>query len=122
MKKFLVSILLIAFLSFASCLFFDWWTIAIVAFGVSIFIQQSKLKSFLAGFLALFLLWSILSFSLSSQNNHLLASKVSLLIIKSNNPYALILITGFIGGIVAGFSALTGAFIKPKRSQKMNMD
>lgn len=113
--KFIVSILLIALLSFAACLYFPWWSIAVVAFLVCAVIPQSAAMSFLTGFLALFILWGTLSFWISSSNEHVLAHKVSLVILKMDNPYLLMLATAFIGGIVAGLAAATASFIRKKK-------
>lgn len=112
--KFWLSVLLIAALSFAACLFLPWWVIAIAGFVVALVIPQRPWRSFLAGFLALFLLWAGLSFIISSGNDHLLAHKISLLFIKTDNPILLILLTGFIGGLVGGLGSLTGSFVRGK--------
>ncbi len=113
--KFASSLLLIALLSFAACLYLAWWSMAFVAFMVAALIPQSPGKSFLTGFLAIFLLWGVLSFWISSTNDHILAQKVSLLILKMDSPYLLILITALIGGVVAGFAAITASFLKKKK-------
>ena len=113
--KFIASLLLTALLSFALCLFLPWWFIAIAAFIVAVCIPQKHGRSFLSGFLALFLLWGLMSFILSNANEHLLAHKVSLMILKVDNPTILILVTGLIGGLVAGLAALSGSFLR-KRS------
>ncbi len=110
--KFLVSILLIALLSVTACLYLPWWCIAIVAFIVAALIPQKPFKSFLTGFIALFLLWGLLSWYISSNNNHLLAHKVSLVILKTDSPYTLMLITALIGSLVAGFAALAGSYVR----------
>ena len=115
--KFIVSLILIAFLSFAACLYFPWWSIAIVAFIITALIPQGPAKSFLTGFLALFLLWAGLSFWISNNNDHILAHKVSLLILKIDSPYLLIIVTAFIGGIVAGLAAVTGSFLRNKNAR-----
>ena len=39
---------------------------------------------------------------------HQIRHKISLLFIKVDNPMLLIVITGIIGGVVAGFGSLTG--------------
>lgn len=114
MIKFLVSILLIALLSVAACLYLPWWTIALVAFLVSALIPQNPGKSFLAGFIALFLLWGSLAWFLSNNNNHILAHKVSLLILKMDSPALLITTTALIGALVAGFAALTGSYLRKR--------
>lgn len=116
--KFIVSTILIVLLSFAAGLYFAWWSIAIVAFVIAALIPQRPFKSFITGFVAVFLLWAALSFWISNNNDHILAHKVSMLILKIDNPYLLILATGLIGGIVAGFAALTASFLKKKKTMR----
>ena len=110
--KFLSSLILIALLSFAACLYLPWWSIAVAAFIVAVVIPQHPGKSFLAGFLALFFLWGALSYWISAQNENILAHKVSLLILKMDSPYVLMLVTALIGALVAGFAAMSGSFIR----------
>ncbi|MBX2934422.1 MAG: hypothetical protein KF825_09260 [Ferruginibacter sp.] len=110
--KFLVSIILTALLSFALCLFMPWWSIAIAAFAVAALIPQKPGKSFVTGFIALFLLWGGLSFWISNNNHHLLAHKVSQLILKMDNPMLLVLATAIIGALVAGLAALAGSYVR----------
>jgi|SRR5450755_2507237 hypothetical protein len=111
--KFIISIILTILLSFCACLFFPWWSIAIAAFLVAALIPQTPLVSFITGFIALFLLWGILSFWISTNNDHILAHRVSLLIFKTDNPFLLIIASAFIGALVAGFAALTAGYIRP---------
>ncbi len=111
--KFIISILLTMVLCFCSCLFLPWWSIAIVSFLVAAIISQTPSASFITGFIALFLLWGILSFWISTANDHILAHRVSLLIFKVDNPFLLIIATALIGGLVAGFAALTASYIRP---------
>jgi hypothetical protein len=113
--KFITSLILIALLSFAACLYFPWWSIAVVAFLVVALIPQSPGKSFLCGFTAIALLWAFLSFWKSSQNEHLLAHKVSQIILKMDSPYLLIFATALIGALVAGFAALTASYIRKRK-------
>jgi hypothetical protein len=110
--KFTISLVLTAALSFATCLYLPWWSIAMVAFIVAIAIPVKPLLSFISGFMAVFLLWSLLALYISNNNGHLLAHKISLLILKTDSPSFLIAITGLIGGIVAGFAALTGTYAR----------
>jgi hypothetical protein len=110
--KFGISILLTALLSYVAGLYLPWWTIAVVALLVAVLIPQPPLRSFLAGFIALFLLWWVLSFSISSGNGHLLAKKTALMVLKSPSPKLLTLLAAFLGATVAGFGALTGSYFK----------
>ncbi|MDN3654884.1 hypothetical protein QWZ08_04540 [Ferruginibacter paludis] len=110
--KFIVSLVLIALLSVAACLYLPWWSIAFVAFVVSALIPQHPGKSFLTGFISILLLWGSLSWYISSNNNHLLAHKVSMLMFKTDSPFMLIGITALIGALVAGFAALSGSYLR----------
>jgi len=112
--KFIVSLFLIALLSFAACLYLPWWSIAIVAFVVTAIIMQHPGRAFLCGFIALFLLWALISLWLSSNNDHLLAHKMSLVILQTDSPALLILVTGLIGGITAGLGALAGSLLRKR--------
>src|ERR1044071_6885591 len=100
--KFFVSLLLIMLLSFVLSLYLPWWIIAAVAFGVSSFIIQKPYLAFIAGFVALLLLWGVLAWYISANNNHILAHKISVLVIQKDSPAILILVTAVAGALVAG--------------------
>jgi len=112
--KFIVSLILIILLSFIACLYFPWWSVAVVAFIVAVIIPQRALMGFITGFCALFILWFALSFWISNNNDHILAHKVSLLILKTDNPYLLMLVTALIGALVAGFAAMAGSYLRKR--------
>ena len=114
--KFFISLILTILLSFSACLFLPWWSIAIAAFVVAALIPQKPFKAFLTGFIALFLLWGALSFWMSNNNDHILAHKVSQLILKMDNPILLIFATALIGALVAGFAALAGSYLRKTKS------
>ena len=114
--KFIISIAIMMLLSFCVCLFFPWWCIALVAFAVSVLIPQSHIVSFFTGFTALFLLWGVTSFIISTTNDGILAHRVSLLIFKTDNAFLLILATALIGGLVAGVASLTGSYLRIQKS------
>jgi hypothetical protein len=106
--KFIITLIIISMLSFAACLYFPWWSVAIVSFLIILFIPQRPGTAFLCGFFALFILWAGLSFWISNNNDHVLAHKISLLVLSVDNPFLLILITGLIGGITGGLGSLAG--------------
>jgi hypothetical protein len=110
--KFITSFVLTALLSFVACLYLPWWSIAIAAFVVAALIPQKPGKSFITGFTALLLLWGGLSFWISNNNQHLLAHKISMVLLKMDNPFVLIFATAIIGALVAGFAALSGSFLR----------
>ena len=114
--KFITTLILTALLSFVACFYLPWWSIAIVAFVIAAVIPQHPGKAFIAGFLALFVLWGALSYWISSNNEHLLAHKVSLIILKTDSHNFLILATALIGALVAGLAALSGSLIRKRQS------
>jgi hypothetical protein len=113
--KFIVSILLTAFLAFAICLFLPWWSFAITSFIVAVAIPQKPWNAFAAGFLALFLFWGIYAFAIDAANAHLLSVKIAEILPLRGSYILLLLITGLVGGLIAGFAAITGSFLLKKQ-------
>jgi hypothetical protein len=113
--KFLATTLLIGLLSFACGLYFPWWTIAPIAFIVSLVIPQRPVPSFLSGFLALFLLWGGLALAADLANDSILSAKVASLLPLGGSTYALVLVTAVVGALVGGGGALTAAFLRKTR-------
>jgi len=90
--------LLIILIGGLTQLFLPWWSIAIIAAIVGfLFKFDNSGWSFLAGFLAVLLLWS--GYILSERMGNLFGN------ISSGS---VILLTGLIGGLVGGFFAMTG--------------
>jgi hypothetical protein len=110
--KFIFSILLTALLAFALGLYLPWWSLALAAFLVAALITLKPGWAFLAGFLSVFLLWALMAWIMSSGNDHILAHRVSQVIIKQDSPGTLVLVTGLVGGLVGGFAALSGRYLR----------
>ena len=111
-----IAILSIAGLSYLAGLFLPWWSIAIVAFLIVFVLKLKPFAAFLAGFAAIFLLWLFLSYFLSSTNGHVLATKMSGVILQLENPFLLMFVTGLTGGVVAGLGALSGSYLVRNRA------
>jgi hypothetical protein len=92
--------------------FLPWWSIAPIAFIVSYLLRLKAGTGFLAGFLALFILWAGMAVMIDHSNEHILSSKVALLFPLKGNYVILFILTGIIGGLVAGFAALSGALLR----------
>jgi len=110
--KFITSIVLIAILSFALGLYLPWWSIAIGAFVVTAFIHLRPGASFLAGFIAIFVLWLALAAIIDMRNQHILSRKLALLLPLGGNSFLLLLITALVGAIVGGGAALSGSYLR----------
>jgi hypothetical protein len=79
--------------------------------------MDTPAKSFLAGFLGIGALWSGLAFGKDLANAHLLSSKVAQILPLGGSYVALIAVTGVVGGLLGGFAALTGAFMRSKSTK-----
>jgi hypothetical protein len=110
--KFSVAIILTALLAFISGLFLPWWGIAITSLLVAVLVHQKTGKAFLSGFLGVFLLWAALAFWIDMKNNGVLSVKIASVLHLGGNRILLILVTGLVGGLVAGFAALNGSSLR----------
>lgn len=112
--KFFSSIILSALLAYGFGLFtaLPWWSFAISSFVVALTIHQTPFRSFLSGFLAVFLLWTILATVIDINNEHILSAKVAQILPLGGSYIALIILTGFIGGLVSGLAALTASYTR----------
>lgn len=115
--KFLAALLLTALFSFVAGLYLPWWSIAIAAFIVALIVYQKAGIAFLAAFWGLLLLWSSLAFWIDSENESILSARIGELLGIGSNSFLLILITGAVGGLVAGFAAMSGSFLRSRKPQ-----
>lgn len=107
--------ILILFTSLLAQFFLPWWLISPIAFVLAAWNGQSEKKSFWNGFSAIFILWVCMALFRSLPNDSLLANRVAqvfMLPASSMNWLLLTLVTGLIGGLVAGTAALAGASFK----------
>jgi hypothetical protein len=91
---------------------FPWWVSAIAAFWVGMWVADSPSKSYLYGFAAMFLMWSVYAGIQSSANGGLITTAFSGVFGGKLSGGQLIGATGFIGGLVGGFAAMTGTLLR----------
>lgn len=110
--KTIFSIILIAILALLVHSYLPfWWLIALVAFLISFAFGENSWKSFLAGFLGIFLLWFGLTIYSSINNDFILVDRMSQ-VLPFKNAILTILVTAILGGLIGGFSSMTGYFMK----------
>ena len=99
---------------FAASYFFIWWAGAVVAFLYTAFKKEMTAKeAFLVGTSAGAIAWATYAGILNAANGGLLAGKISTMLSKGALSNAnLIEITGLFGGLLCGFSAMTGAYLR----------
>jgi len=103
--------LIILILSFASGFFLPWWVVAIAAFLAALLIGKTSRQAFISGFGAVFIVWIVLALFKSIPNDHILANRIAQLFHLPSWQYILV-ITGIVGGLVGGFSDLSGLLLK----------
>jgi len=110
--RFITSILLIALLAAIAEYFLPWWSLAVVAFAVALVMKLKPGKAFLSGFVAIALLWAIWALCRDIPNDHLLADRLGMLILKTPNHVLFIVLTSVVGGLIGGLAAWSGALIR----------
>jgi hypothetical protein len=107
--------LIITAICFLLQLFLPWWIITPLAFGAAFWKAQSPAHAFWSGFFAVFTLWIMTGLFYSVPNDHILANRVGAMLglpDTSINWIIVLLITGLIGGLAAGFCSLAGYFVR----------
>lgn len=118
--KILSAIVLTAFLAFVAGLYtaLPWWSFTITSLLVAVAVHQRPGRAFLSGFLGIFLLWAGMALWKDMANEHVLSSKVAQVLPLGGSYLVLILVTGVVGGLVGGFAALTGSFMRRSKRQR----
>lgn len=111
--RFLLATLLTASLSFIAGMYLPWWSIAIVAFGVALLIKQKIGLAYLSAFTAIYFLWGGLALFINIRNKNMLSQKMAQIFPLNGNAIYLIMVTAFVGAIVAGFAAMSGSSLRP---------
>ncbi len=94
--------------------FLPWWTLAIGAFAAGYYFGNKGWVSFLAGLTAVGFLWFLMAMLTDIQTQSVLTEKVAR-IFPTKTTSLLFLLTAIIGGLPAGFAALTGALLKSEK-------
>jgi hypothetical protein len=110
--KFFGSILALILLSLGLGILMPWWSIALAGFIVGFSMPQRPILAFLAGFTALFISWIGLAGWISLQNGHILAKRMSSLLLQQEQPMLLLLATAIIGAFVGGVSTWSGSLVR----------
>lgn len=117
--RFTLTLILTAALAYLLGMFLDWWSIALAAFAVALLLPQSPGKAFFSGFLGIALLWGMMAGIMDLRNDHILATRMSKLILQSATPFAMVFITAVLGGIVGALSALSASVLRRKKVKQI---
>ncbi len=91
--------------------FLPWWSIGIAGFIFGFLIDQSRKYAFINGFTGIFLLWGGTATYIYIINDAVLANRLAVL---TGLPHGvlLIIITGLLGGMIAGLASLSGRYLR----------
>jgi hypothetical protein len=113
--KLLIQTVTIIILTTLVELIFQWWgSLMIVCFLVCFFMYGTRSSSFFSGLLGVGLLWIAVALFIDISTSSILTEKIVRIfhLPVSGGRTLLILITGLIGGLAGGFSALSGHFLR----------
>ena len=110
--KFLIQLVAILITAFLLELFLPWYSVALAALLFGYALKSNA--NFLAGFLAIALLWFTKAWLIHSSDVTDLVGKVAR-IFPLGQTYLLFLVTALIGGVTGGFAAMTGALARPAK-------
>lgn len=109
--KFFIQVIFIIIIAFILELFLPWWSIAVAAFAGGMLFNTRA--NFLAGFLAIAILWAVKALLIENSAAAPLTERVAT-IFMTTKP-VLFILTSVIGGLVAGFAAMTGSALHKSR-------
>ena len=109
--------LLILISAFLLNLLFPWWSIVIPGLIFGYLFKHKAGSSFGWGFLALFLLWGGQTMFIHFSNDAIMSTRIAEML-GVGSPYLVILITGFLGGLISGMATLTGTMFASNFSVK----
>lgn len=108
--KFLIQILATIAVCFLLQTFLPWWTMAIGSLTVAYAISNKGGISFVAGFIAVGVLWLGMAVYIDQTTNSILTEKVNKLL-----PLNSFVLTTLIGGLVGGLAALSGSLLRIRK-------
>jgi len=111
----MILFILIIVIAFITQLFLPWWIIVPVVLLCCWAKAKTASSAFIISFMSIFLLWLVMSLFLSFPNDHILANRVGLMLglpEASYNWAVVALIATLPGALTAGFSGVSGFFLR----------
>jgi hypothetical protein len=108
-SAFLLLVLCGAFGTLPLQIYFPWWSIVPYAFILGFVFRNKVTMPFLAGFIALFLQWSLVALLADIDNASILSHRIAALLTLPGGNGAVISLTGFMGGVLMGSIQLSGS-------------
>lgn len=110
--KVLLQILIVAVLALLMEMWLPWWSVAIAGGLGGLLLGGSGMRGFAAGFLGVGILWAVAALRLSAGTESGLAERLGAMLPGQPGGVALAVVSGVIGGLVAGFAGASGARLR----------
>ncbi|WP_411894487.1 hypothetical protein [Winogradskyella sp. A2] len=108
MNKNIINFIATIIIAYVLSLFMGWYSVMIASIITAFLIPLKRFTVFLVPFLAIFILWVVLSYLMGSSNDFILGERIADLLSLNGNVYLLLIITGLVGGIASGVAAIFG--------------
>lgn len=108
----LLRIILIAGLSVLTQTYFPWWTAVFVALAVEAIVGKGNSTAFFSGFYGVAIPWMALSLFIDVKSDSILTMQILELFKLPTFSIVMVIVTGFLGGLVAGIGSMTGGWIR----------
>jgi hypothetical protein len=115
--RFTLQVILISLMAGIAEIFLPWWSVAMVAFTVGALAHHRPGRSFLMGFLGIFIFWTVDALITDFSNEHILSERMGRVLHPLLNGYIFIAICAFVGGLVGGTAAWAGSLFSKRRKQ-----
>ncbi|MBS1586233.1 MAG: hypothetical protein JSS82_11885 [Bacteroidetes bacterium] len=113
--RFVSTILITATIAFLLTMSLPWWMVAVAAFIVALLLPQRLGRSFLSGFLGIFLFWLVYALLRDVANDHILSTRMAKLFFHVPGSFLFLCVAALVGGLVGGLGAWTGAALRSKQ-------
>jgi hypothetical protein len=108
--KNLLHIILTVVLAGIATWFLPWWMIAVIPFVLAIALQLRPGSAFALSAIGICLLWLVVILMRDIPNDHILSSRMAKLF-SLPGSFLFIIVTLFVGGLVAGLAGWAGALM-----------
>ncbi len=109
--KNIISLLVLAIACILIQNYTPWWSSLIIIGLFTAIMNIPPVKALIFGAIILFVIWFTYAFYLNHQNEGILSARVGVLF-QGVGGFNLIIISGIIGAIIGGLSALTGSLFR----------
>lgn len=107
-----LRILIICGLASLAQSYLPWWSCAVVAFFVELALGKGQRYGFFTGFYGVAIAWMAMAFYIDRTTDSVLTYRILELFSLPRVAMVLVIVTGFVGGIVGGMASLAGNWTK----------